>query len=259
MAILNVTPDSFSDGGRFTTLDAALRQADSLVTHGADILDIGGESTRPGASPVTADEERERTAPVIAALRERFDVALSIDTTKAAVARAALEAGVDIINDISAMCFDPEMPDLVAESKAGVALMHTRGRPENPTLAPAPHDDVVQDVYEALGSALREAREAGIDEERIVLDPGFGFGKTAEENFALARGVTKLHELGRPLLFGVSRKRMIRTLTGDDANAVEHGNSAFHAWSCLMGVSVLRVHDAKAALAALSVARALRG
>lgn len=258
MAILNVTPDSFSDGGRFNDLDLALKHAEALVAAGADMLDIGGESTRPGAAPVAASEEIERTAPVIEALRQRFDVPISIDTTKALVAEAALEAGADIINDVSAMRFDPAMRATAARSGAGVALMHMRGTPESPTAAPTPHVDVVSDVATGLELALQEAIEAGVDREAIALDPGFGFGKTLDENYELARGLGDLHRLGQPLLVGVSRKRMVRAKTGDEAYAIEHGNSAFHTWACLAGASVVRVHDVVAARAALGVAGMLR-
>lgn len=258
MAILNVTPDSFSDGGRFNDLDRALKHAEALVAAGADMLDIGGESTRPGAAPVAASEEIERTAPVIAALRQRFDLPISIDTTKATVAEAAIDAGADIINDVSAMRFDPGMRATAARSGAGVALMHMRGTPENPTAASVPHGDVVSDVIAELEASVQEALTAGIERESIALDPGFGFGKTLEENYELARGLGALHRLGRPLLVGVSRKRMIRARTGDEAYALEHGNSAFHTWASLSGASVVRVHDVAAAHAALQVASMFR-
>ena len=206
MGVVNVTPDSFSDGGRFLERERAVEQALVLLDQGADILDIGGESTRPGARAVPLEEELERVLPVIEGIRRRRPEALvSIDTYKAPVARAALEAGAVMINDITALGGDPDMAALAAESKAALVLMHMKGTPrtmqKNPT-----YDDVVAEVREFLARRLERALAAGVEAQRIMLDPGIGFGKTLEHNLLLIRHLGSLRSLGRPLLLGASRK-----------------------------------------------------
>ena len=263
MGILNVTPDSFSDGGRFLPRDHAVGHALQMFDDGADILDIGGESTRPGAkvaeSGVPADEELRRIMPVIQdILLERPEVLLSVDTYKADVARAAMAAGVQIVNDVSALRWDPQMAQTVAELKCGVVLMHTRGRPEEwRTLSPSP--DIVSEVKSDFSQWTRSAIAAGIEKQRIVLDPGFGFGKKFEGNYPLLAGMSKLHELGFPLLAGTSRKSFIgRTLAreGKDLPPEKRlfGTLATVTASVLQGAHIVRVHDVRAAVDAVKVA-----
>jgi dihydropteroate synthase len=266
MGILNVTPDSFSDGGRFLAHDHAIGHALQLLDEGADILDIGGESTRPGAmtghAGVSAEEELSRVLPVIeGVLRERPQAVLSVDTYKARVALAAVNAGAEIVNDISALRWDHEMPGTVAELNCGVVLMHTRGRPDQwRSLAPSP--DIVAEVKNELREWTDAAMNAGIIRNRIMVDPGFGFGKRFDENYPLLAGLGELHALGFPLLSGTSRKSFIgRTLArnGKDAPLDErlYGTLATVAASVLLGAHMVRVHDVKAAVDAVRVADAV--
>jgi dihydropteroate synthase len=266
MGILNVTPDSFSDGGRFLSHDHALGHALQLLDEGADILDIGGESTRPGAitgqAGVSADEELRRVLPVIeGVLRERPQAVLSMDTYKAEVARAAVRAGAEIVNDISALRWDPEMAHTVAELNCGVVLMHTRGRPDQwRSLPPSP--DIVAEVKNELYEWTEKAMNVGIARNRIAVDPGFGFGKRFDENYPLLAGLGELHKLGFPLLSGTSRKSFIgRTLerNGKDASLDDrlYGTLATVVTSVLLGAHMVRVHDVKAAVDAVRVADAV--
>ncbi len=243
MGILNVTPDSFSDGGRFLDRSAALAQATAMAG-AADILDIGGESTRPGAVDVDADDEIARTAPVITELRAgRLGIRISIDTRKAVVATAALAAGADIINDVAALGYDPQMAGVVARSGAPVILMHAQGAPAAMQAAPS-YQNVVLDVYDCLEEKLKMAQAAGIAREKIVLDPGIGFGKTVAHNLALIRGLSLLHGLGCPILLGASRKRFIGTISGtDDTGARLPGSLAVALAGLAQGVQIARVHD----------------
>lgn len=238
MGILNVTPDSFSDGGRFLTPEAARAQAEAMAA--ADILDVGGESTRPGADYVPAEEEIARVRPVIEALRGRR---LSIDTRKAAVARAALDAGAELVNDVSALTHDAEMAQVVADSGAPVCLMHAQGTPDRMQDDPR-YGDVVLDVYDALAERIAAARIAGIAADRIVADPGIGFGKTVAHNLALLRRIGLFHGLGVPILLGASRKRFIGTL-GDAADAADRmpGTLAVTLAAVSQGIQMHRVHD----------------
>lgn len=263
MGILNITPDSFSDGGKFLSRDHAVGHALHMFDEGADILDIGGESTRPGSnvaqSGVPASEELRRIMPVIQdILLERPDVVLSVDTYKAEVAHAAVVAGVQIVNDVSALRWDPQMAQTVAELQSGVVLMHTRGRPEEwRTLPPSP--DIVSEVKTDFMQWTTNAMSAGIEKQRIVLDPGFGFGKKFEGNYPLLAGLAKFHELGFPLLAGTSRKSFIgRTLArdGKDRPPEERlfGTLATVTASVLQGVHIVRVHDVRAAVDAVKVA-----
>ena len=258
MGILNVTPDSFSDGGRFLDPALALARGQAMVADGADILDIGGESTRPGAAPVPEDEERARTAPVIAALRRGgVAVPVSIDTRKAGVAGAALEEGALIVNDVSALRFDPAMAGVVTRAGVPVVLMHALGDPQTMQDAPA-YEDVVPDVYDFLAQAVTDALAAGIARDRIVLDPGIGFGKTMAHNLALLRNLSLFHALGCPLLLGASRKRFIGTLSGEPEAARRMPGSLCVALAgAAQGVQTLRVHDVAETRAALALWRAI--
>jgi len=244
MGILNVTPDSFSDGGRFDAPEAALAQAEALAGAGADLLDIGGESTRPGAAEVSVPDEIARTAPVIAALRAKgFAAPISIDTRKAPVAAAAVQAGAVLVNDVSAMLFDPAMAATVAASGAALCLMHAQGTPATMQAEPR-YDDVLLDVYDHLEVRVLAAKAAGIARARILLDPGIGFGKTVEHNLALLRGLSLFHALGCPILLGVSRKRFIGTIAAvEKADARAPGTLAVTLAGIAQGVQMHRVHD----------------
>jgi dihydropteroate synthase len=256
LGILNVTPDSFSDGGRFLDASAALRHAEQMATEGADLLDVGGESSRPGSEPVSAAEELRRILPVIRGACG-LGLPISVDTTKAEVARAALEAGAEVINDISALS-DPGMAAVAAGAGAGVILMHMQGRPA--TMQADPHyDDVVAEVTGFLAERRDRARTAGIAAESIVLDPGIGFGKRLEHNLALLAGLKTLVALGSPVLIGASRKRFIGELTGNpDPEAREAGSLAVVLAARERGASLFRVHDVAATRRALSVFEAVR-
>ena len=247
MGIVNVTPDSFSDGGSFEQSAAAIEHGAGLAAAGADILDVGGESTRPGAVPVGADEEIRRVLPVIVGLRARLGggVLLSIDTCKARVAQAALDAGADIVNDITGLLGDPAMAPMLAQHDCGLVIMHMQGRPQTMQQAPR-YEDVVGEVGDFFAERLNTLADAGIDPRRIVLDPGIGFGKTLEHNLALLRSLAELRRQERPLLVGVSRKSMIGTLLG--GAAVDErlwGTVALSAWLRMQRVEVLRVHDVR--------------
>jgi dihydropteroate synthase len=260
MGVLNVTPDSFSDGGRFLSPAAAAEQGRALAAAGADILDIGGESTRPGSDPTPADEERARVVPVIAALRDAgLTLPISVDTRKAAVARAALEAGADIVNDVSAFRHDPELLPLVAETGAPVCLMHALGEPKTMQNAPR-YDDVLLDVCGMLAERVAAAEAAGVDRARILVDPGIGFGKTEAHNLALTRGLAILHDLGCAILFGASRKAFIGRIGGAPEPAARLPGSTTVALEALrQGAQVIRVHDVAETRQAVALWLALNG
>jgi len=243
MGILNVTPDSFSDGGTHAGVEMALDHARRMIAEGAEIIDIGGESTRPGAAEVVVAEEIARTAPVIAALRREWDGLISVDTMKAAVAAAALEGGADIVNDVSGLTADPEMAAICVESGCGVVVMHMQGDPR--TMQVAPHyDDVVGEVRAFFEERLSALTEAGLDPETICFDPGIGFGKTVAHNLALLRALPELQIAGRPLLLGVSRKSFIgRVLGSDDLADRSWPTVAITAWAREAGVMLHRVHE----------------
>ena len=251
MGILNVTPDSFSDGGRFLDRATAVTHATRLVDDGADILDIGGESTRPGSTPVSADEELERVHPVIERLAELHPgVPVSIDTRKADVAAEALDAGATIVNDVSGGA-DPAMFDVVRDRGAAVVLMHMQGDPG--TMQRAPHyDDVVGEVHEYLRQRIEAAELAGIDAERIAIDPGIGFGKDLDHNLELMHGVDALLDLGRPVVVGPSRKQFIGTILDLPEEERVEGTVGAVVWMVVRGAHVVRVHDVR------EVARAVR-
>jgi dihydropteroate synthase len=255
MGIVNVTPDSFSDGGLFLDAEAAVAHGRELAAQGAEVLDIGGESTRPGAEAVSAEEELERVAPVVEALAGGGG-RVSIDTSKRVVAEAALDAGAWMVNDVTALRADPELGELCADRGCEVCLMHMLGDPrtmqENPT-----YDDVVDDVRAFLAERIESATAAGIDEERIWVDPGIGFGKTVEHNLELTRRLGELRELGRPLVYGSSRKSFIGKLTGAEADQRLGGTIASNAIAYANGAEMLRVHDVGPVREALTVAEAI--
>lgn len=271
MGVLNLTPDSFSDGGRYGGAsegidhDKALHSALGMVAEGAEIIDIGGESTRPGSEPVGADEEIRRTVPLIARLRERSEALISIDTWKSEVAEAALEAGADIVNDISGFTFDPRMPETCARRRCGVVLMHTAVRPENMRWS---HEtggggqDLLHEVAAFLKRSIELARRHGIG--AIIADPGFGFGKSVKENFGLLARLDELHALGCPLLAGLSRKSFLGQAIRREGEPIPPPSSRNDATTSantialLNGADILRVHDVKAAVEARAIVKAAR-
>jgi dihydropteroate synthase len=260
MGIVNVTPDSFSDGGQFLTPHAAVDHSLKLLDEGADLLDLGGESTRPGSSPITADEEQARILPVLTVvLKARPSTLISVDTYHAATAQAALDAGAEIVNDVSGLLWDPTMAALIAREQSGAILMHTRGRPsEWPSLPSLETEKIVPLVKAGLTHTLALAREAGIPPETIVLDPGFGFGKLGPDNFVLLAHLAELSQFGHPLLVGISRKRFLTAAMPHlDAEKKLHATTAANVAAILAGSHILRVHDIPAARAAALVADAL--
>ena len=255
MGILNVTPDSFSDGGRLEDIDLAVQTAKNMVANGADILDVGGESTRPGAKEVPVQEEIDRVVPLIERIKTLAPV--SIDTRKSEVARAALDAGAAMVNDVSALTFDPEMARLVAERSVPICLMHAQGAPETMQDNPQ-YGDVLLDVYDGLSDAINRARAAGIAKTNIIADPGIGFGKTLDHNLTLLRDIALFHGLGVPTLLGASRKRFIGTITGEaDAGQRLAGSLTVALHAAAQGVQIIRVHDIKETNEALKMAAAL--
>lgn len=243
MGIINVTPDSFSDGGRFESAERAVAEGIRLVQEGADILDIGGESTRPGSDPVPAEEERRRVIPVIRGLARNVDVPLSVDTMKAAVAREALAEGAEIVNDVSAMNFDAGMVRVVAETGAAVVLMHMRGTPKAMQQGDLAYRSLRGEIIEFLRKRIAHAADHGIDPERIMVDPGIGFGKTATDNMRLIRHLHEFKVLGRPILVGPSRKAFIGHVTGGDPHERVEGTAAVVTAAIMNGGNVIRVHD----------------
>jgi len=244
MGILNVTPDSFSDGGRYDTVWKAVEHAFRLKEDGADIIDIGGESTRPGSERISADDELERVLPVIEALNGKLGLPISIDTYKAEVARRALEAGADMVNDISGLAFDPGMAALVASKGCPVVIMHTLGDPKT-MQNEVRYDNPVDDLKRYFEERLEFAQAAGIAKENIIIDPGIGFGKKLAHNVELIRGLSSFAELGCPILLGASRKSFIGQILGLPADERLEGSLAAAAIGTANGVSVLRVHDVK--------------
>ncbi|MFT5629805.1 MAG: dihydropteroate synthase [Gammaproteobacteria bacterium] len=257
MAILNVTPDSFSDGGLFENPDVAVSHALAMVQAGADMLDIGGESTRPGAKVVGNADEIVRTVPVIAAIRTQSDVPISIDTRKAEVAQAALNAGASLVNDVAAMTYDAAIGSVAAEAGVPICLMHAQGDPATMQDAPT-YDNVLLDVYDFLAARVAEAEALGIARDLIVVDPGIGFGKTLEHNLTLMRGLSLFHGLGCPILLGASRKRFIGTI-GHALEAPDRmaGSVAVALHGVAAGVQLLRVHDTLETKQAIRLALAM--
>jgi dihydropteroate synthase len=258
MGIVNVTPDSFSDGGKFLASDAAVAQSLQLVTDGADLLDIGGESTRPYSTPVDVDEELQRVMPVVEQLAKQVSVPISIDTSKAAVARAAVDAGAEIINDVTGLEGDPEMIRVALETGAGLCAMHMQGTPQtmqnNPT-----YTDVVSEIHEYLRNRRDCLTAAGIAHERICLDPGIGFGKTHEHNIELMSSCRTFHGLGCPLLFGHSRKGFLGKLIGDKETDRTHATVGAALGLAVQGVQIVRVHDVRPVREALAAFEASGG
>jgi dihydropteroate synthase len=250
MGIVNVTPDSFSDGGRHLQHDAAMAHARQLIAEGADIIDVGGESTRPGAQPVSADEELERVIPVIEGLRG-VPVPISIDTCKPRVMQAALDAGVQMVNDINALLDEAAMK-IVSSSNVAVCLMHKQGTPQTMQLQPD-YQDVVVEVSTFLRARIAAAEAAGMQRNRIVIDPGFGFGKTLGHNLALLRQLDVLRELGVPILAGLSRKSMLGALTGQEADQRLPASIAAALIAVQRGANIVRVHDVRATVDALKI------
>jgi len=257
MGILNVTPDSFFDGGKFIDTSAALDRAMQMIDDGADWVDIGGESSRPGASPVTLEEERRRVIPIVKKLAAR-GVAISVDTTKAALASEALEEGAGMINDISAFSFDPDMASVCAGHNALCVLMHMRGTPRT-MQSNTDYNDIVGEVYAFFKERIAFAADHGVDRERIILDPGIGFGKSSSGNIKLIQNIDVFKQLGYPILIGASRKSFIGSVTNEPAADRLAGSLGAAAVSVMNGADILRVHDVKETICAVLMAEAMRG
>ena len=256
MGIINCTPDSFYEGSRKNAVSDALDTARQMVENGAAILDIGGESSRPGSSYVTDEEEIGRVIPVIEAIRYELTIPLSIDTRKKSVAQAAVEAGADIINDISALKDDPDLAVYAAEMNIPVILMHMKGTPDSMQNDPF-YNDVLTSVMGSLGKSAKFALEMGIKKENIILDPGIGFGKRQEDNIDLIKAIPKLKELGYPILIGLSRKRFLGEITGRETESRLAGSLAANAFSMMQGAQILRVHDVRETVDMVKVMREL--
>jgi dihydropteroate synthase len=256
MGVLNITPDSFSDGGRFLDPDRAVDHALAMEAAGATIIDVGGESTRPGASPVSAEEELDRVLPVIEALEGRLKSPISIDTRKAVVASAALDEGAAIVNDVSGLTFDPAMAYAVANAGSGLIVMHMRGVPATMN-GLARYRDVVAEVRAFLERQTRLALAAGVLRSRIIVDPGLGFAKNARHNLELMGGLSELGALGYPILVGASRKRFVRAIAGGSENDLSFGSAAVNALAIAAGASIIRVHDPGPAAAVVKMAVAI--
>jgi len=255
MAILNVTPDSFSDGGRYNSIEAALVQADKMVSAGVSIIDIGGESTRPGAPEVSLEEELKRTIPVIKAIREKHDIWISIDTSKAEVMKQAIEAGADIVNDVRALS-EPGALDIVAQYQVPVCIMHMQGQPDNMQNNPK-YDHLLSDVEQFLQQRIDACVEAGIEREKIILDPGFGFGKTLTDNYQLLDQFDYFHKFQLPLLAGMSRKSMIFNVLHKKPDQCVAGSIACATIAAMKGAHIVRVHDFEETLDAMNIVSAL--
>ncbi|WP_173425000.1 dihydropteroate synthase [Vibrio renipiscarius] len=254
MAILNVTPDSFSDGGQFNSLDNALSQAEKMISAGVSIIDIGGESTRPGAPDVTLEEELARVIPVIKAIRAKHDVWISIDTSKAEVMRQAVEAGVDIINDVRALQ-EPGALNVAAQAGLPICLMHMQGQPRSMQANPS-YDDLINDVGAFLQERIRACEAAGIDRQQLILDPGFGFGKTLEHNYQMLAHLESFHQFNLPLLAGMSRKSMLFKLLDKTPAECVAASVSCATIAAMKGAQILRVHDFEQTLDAIKVVTA---
>jgi len=257
MGVLNVTPDSFYDGGRYAQPTAAVKQGLQMEADGADIIDIGGESSRPGASPIPLQEELDRVIPVIEGIRKRSDVLISVDTTKAEVAAEALSAGATMVNDISALRSDPQMAKVVSRSGAVLVLMHMLGTPATMQLSPT-YGDVIEEIRTFLAERISYAVEAGINRKRVVIDPGIGFGKLLSHNIAIIRRLDRLTDLGAPVLIGLSRKSFIGEILGLPPGERLEGTIAASVIAIMNGADIIRVHDAKEGRRAADVAFRLR-
>ncbi len=258
MGILNVTPDSFSDGGKYFDADHAVRHAQEMVSSGADIIDIGGESSRPGSEAISASEELRRVLPVVKAVKNVLDIPISVDTRKSEVAREVLSAGADYINDITALRGEAAMAGVIAEFNAGVVLMHMRGEPRHMQEDPE-YGDVIAEIIAYLRESIDIAECAGISPDKIVVDPGIGFGKTLEHNLLILRELPRLRSLDKPLLVGSSRKSFIGEITGKKPDARIFGTAASVAVCALSGVDIVRVHDVDEMMDVIKVIDAIQG
>jgi len=256
MGIINVTPDSFSDGGRYGALDSIVAQAEVLVAAGADILDVGGESTRPFALPVSEEKELRRVVPAIVAIRKKYSLPISIDTCKAEVARQALMAGADMINDVSALRHDPAMIDLVRTSTVPVVIMHMQKTPGDMQVEPS-YQDVVGEILDFFRERLSWLRGQGVDCRRIILDPGIGFGKTLNHNLLILKNLSAFSALGQPVLLGHSRKRFLGDITGRQVGERDLASAVVSALAVTQGVSIVRVHDVASSKQAIQIAEAI--
>jgi len=256
MGIVNVTPDSFSDGGRFFDPEDAVREGMAMVEAGADLVDVGGESTRPGSEPVSIEEELRRILPVVKRMAAEVDVPVSIDTRRAEVARAALDAGAAVVNDVTAGR-DPEMFEMVGEADAGMVLMHMLGDPKTMQDEPR-YDDVVREVRDFLAERVAAAESAGIEREHLCVDPGLGFGKTLQHNLLLMRHIGALAEIGRPVLVGPSRKSFVGRITGAELDERLEGTAGAVAWLVANGAHVVRVHDVAAMVRVVRMVDSIR-
>jgi len=252
MGILNVTPDSFSDGGRFLNPRKAIEHAVSMIRAGADIIDIGGESSRPGSEGVSIEEELERIIPIIKKVRDNSDIFISVDTVNSEVARAALEAGADMINDISALRIDPEVAEAAAKRNAYLILMHMRGTPED-MQENTEYDDIIGEISSFLAGAAQKAIEAGVKKDKIIIDPGIGFGKSAEGNFTLLKNLDRFLKLGYPIMVGASRKSFIGKVLELDVDNRLEGSLAAACYAVLNGADIVRVHDVAETKRALTI------
>ncbi|MDA0112113.1 dihydropteroate synthase [Vibrio sp. 2art] len=251
MAILNVTPDSFSDGGKYNSIELALAQVDKMIKAGVSIVDVGGESTRPGAPDVSLEEELRRVVPVIKAIREKYDVWISVDTSKAEVMRQAIDAGADLINDIRSLQ-EPGALEVAAEANLPICLMHMKGQPR--TMQVDPHyDDLMGDVSAFLEERIAACQAAGIDKSQLILDPGFGFGKTIEHNYHMLAHLEKFHEFGLPILAGMSRKSMIFKLLDKPAAECTNASVVCATIAAMKGAQIIRVHDFEETIEAMKV------
>jgi len=261
MGILNVTPDSFSDGGLFNTLSSAVERCREMVEEGAKIIDIGGESTRPGAEPVPEEEEIKRVIPVVERVRKELgdDVFISVDTYKSSVARRALEAGADIVNDISGFRFDDNMAKVVAEYKCPAVIMHTKGRPKEMQKNPY-YEDVVSEIIDYLEKSIEIGAKEGVDVEKLIVDPGIGFGKRVEDNLCILKRLGELRILGRPILIGASRKSFIGKITKvDEPKERLAGSLAAATVAVMKGAKIIRAHDVKETVQAIEIANSIEG
>jgi dihydropteroate synthase len=258
MGILNITPDSFSDGGLYFDKFSAIDRANQMVEEGADIIDIGGESTRPGSEPISIEEELRRTIPVIEAIAGKIKVPISIDTYKSEVAKAALDAGASIVNDISGLRFDPKMPEVVSEYKVPVVIMHIRGKPKDMQQDPV-YEALIPEIMDYFRMGMKIATQTGTSEDKIIIDPGIGFGKTSEHNLEIINNLREFTPFEKPILVGLSRKAFIGKILGD-ASPTERleGTAAAVSISIINGANIVRVHDVKEMVKVAKVADAVK-
>ena len=259
MGVLNVTPDSFSDGGKFNRLDLAVKHIDSMLENGADIIDIGGESTKPGSNPVSIDEELNRVIPIINEVKKtNNNILISIDTYKSVVAKEAIKAGADIINDISGLAFDKDMASLLAKNDIPVIIMHIQGKPKT-MQQDISYNDLINDIRKYFKKRCDYAIESGIKKSNIILDPGIGFGKNLKHNITLLRKISIFHSLGFPVMLGTSRKRFIKDLSGvNDSKERLGGTIASNLFAIMQGVQILRVHDVNEVNQSIKVFKSLK-